>query len=154
MQKSKAVKNDEFYTLYRDIADELPLYREQLRGKRILCPCDWDECFREALVYKEENHVSENDLFSAGGSVKRIDIAHSRDRLERNLDSVKCQFVKFLVSHAEDYGITSVSVSGYDPAGDKGVRFQDVDYLQNFRMLNPMLKIIFSFCIMSSRNAT
>lgn len=36
MQKSKTVKNDEFYTLWQDIADELPLYREQLRGKRIL----------------------------------------------------------------------------------------------------------------------
>ena len=128
MQKSKAVKNDEFYTLWQDIADELPLYKKQLKGKRVLCPCDWDESYKEALVYKEEGYVAPNELFSIGESVKRIDIAHSKDKMERKLDSVKCNFVKFLVSHAEDYGIKSVSVSGYDPALCKGVRFQDIDY--------------------------
>ena len=128
MQKSKAVKNDEFYTLWQDIAAELPLYKEQLRGKRILCPCDWDESYSEALVYKEEGLVASTELFSVGGAVKRIDIAHSKDKVERKLDSVKCNFVKFLVSHAEEYGIKSVSVSGYDPASFKGVKFQDVDY--------------------------
>lgn len=128
MQKSKTVKNDEFYTLWQDIADELPLYREQLRGKRILCPCDWDESYDEALVYKAEGYVAPDNLFSAGGAIKEIDIAHSMDKLERDLDSVKCNFVKFLVSHAEAYGIKSVSVSGYDPVSGRGVKFQDVDY--------------------------
>ena len=128
MQKSKTVKNDEFYTLWQDIADELPLYREQLRGKRILCPCDWDESYDEALVYKAEGYVAPDNLFSIGGTIKEIDIAHSMDKLERDLDSVKCNFVKFLVSHAEAYGIKSVSVSGYDPMSGRGVKFQDVDY--------------------------
>ena len=40
---------DEYYTLYEDIAAELPNYKEQLRGKRIICPCDWDESFQEAF---------------------------------------------------------------------------------------------------------
>lgn len=128
MQKSKTVKNDEFYTLWQDIADELPLYREQLRGMRILCPCDWDESYDEVLVYKAEGYVAMDNLFSAGGAIKEIDIAHSMDKLERNLDSVKCNFVKFLVSHAEPYEIKSVSVSGYDPVSGRGVKFQDVDY--------------------------
>lgn len=128
MQKSKSVKNDEFYTLWQDIADELPKYREQFRGKHVLCPCDWDESYSEALVYKEEGYVAPNNLFSTGGAVKRINIARSKNKIERNLDSVKCNFVKFLVSHAEDYGIKSVSVSGYDPASGQGVKFQNIDY--------------------------
>ncbi|WP_295583000.1 adenine-specific methyltransferase EcoRI family protein [uncultured Oscillibacter sp.] len=128
LKKSRETKNDEFYTLWQDIADEIPLYREQLRGKRIICPCDWDESFEEALVYKEGGYISPQDLFSEGGSVKLIDVEHSKEKLERDLNTVKCNFVKFLVSHAEAYGIKSISVSGYDPATGKGVRFQDVDY--------------------------
>ena len=124
MQKSKELKNDEFYTLFEDIADELPLYRDQLKGKRILCPCDWDESYDETLVYKEEGYIAPTDLLSTGGSVKKIDVEHSADKVERDLDSVKCNFVKFLVSHAEAYGIKSVSVSGYNPITGKVLNFK------------------------------
>ncbi len=146
MQKSKAEKNDEFYTLFEDIAAEIPLYREQLKGKRILCPCDWDESYDEALVYKEEGYVAPTDLLSVGGSVKKIDVAQSAEKVERDLDSVKCNFVKFLVSHAEAYGIKSVSVSGYDPATGKGVKFQDIDY-SNYDVVitNPPFSIFREF---------
>ncbi|MBR2237002.1 MAG: hypothetical protein IJ887_03870 [Prevotella sp.] len=34
---------NEYYTLYNDIAAEVRHYLPQLRVKRILCPCDWDE---------------------------------------------------------------------------------------------------------------
>ncbi|MXR09853.1 hypothetical protein DR092_04080, partial [Mycoplasma hyorhinis] len=34
--------NDEFYTLYEDVSAELVKYEDQLKGKAILCPCDWD----------------------------------------------------------------------------------------------------------------
>ena len=41
---AKINKNDEFYTQYNDgISRELEYYKEQLKGKSILCPCDWDE---------------------------------------------------------------------------------------------------------------
>lgn len=65
MQKAYREKDAEFYTLYEDIAAELPQYCEQLRGKRIICPCDWDESYNEELVYKEEG-VTASDLFSNG----------------------------------------------------------------------------------------
>lgn len=128
LAKSRQDKNDEFYTLWQDIADEIPFYKEQLRGQRILCPCDWDESYEEAFVYKEDGYIPPYDLLSIGGSVKKIDIAHSKDKIERNLDTVRCNFVKFLVSHADDYGIKSVSASGYNPVTGIGVRFQDIDY--------------------------
>lgn len=146
MQNAKAVKNDEYYTLWQDIADELPLYKDQLRGKRIICPCDWDDSFDEALVYKEEGYVAPHNLFSVGGSVKHIDIAHSKEKIERNLDFVRCNFVKFLVSHAEVYGIKSVSVSGYDPSSGQGVRFQDVDYSKyDIVITNPPFSVFREF---------
>jgi len=82
LNQSKRAKNDEFYTLYRDVADELSLYKEQFRGRRILCPCDRDDS----------------------------------------------PFVKFLASHADDYGVKSITASGFDSSSMKGVKFQDIDY--------------------------
>lgn len=38
--KAKRAKNDEFYTLLNDVANELKHYREELRGKVVLCNCD------------------------------------------------------------------------------------------------------------------
>ena len=43
LQGSKERRDDEYYTLFQDIADELSPYAPQLKGKRILCPCDWNE---------------------------------------------------------------------------------------------------------------
>lgn len=143
---------DEYYTLYEDIAAELPNYKEQLRGKRIICPCDWDESFQEALVYKEEGYVAPHDLISIGGTVKTLDVERSKEKIERDLTTVKCNFVKFLVAHAEDYGIKSISVSGYNPDTSEGVRFQDIDY-NNYDMVitnPPFSQIIELFDILMS----
>lgn len=40
LSSAKAAKQDEFYTQYADIENELKHYREHLRGKVILCNCD------------------------------------------------------------------------------------------------------------------
>lgn len=126
LQKAQQVKDAEYYTLYEDIANELPLYKKQLKGKRIICPCDWDESYNEELVYKEEG-VSVNELFRSG-SIKHLDVAASKEKFEKDFDAIKCQFVKFLVAHAEAYGIKSISVSGFNPCTGQGVKFQDIDY--------------------------
>jgi hypothetical protein len=139
--KSKKARNDEFYTLYQDIADELPLHRELLRGKRIICPCDWDGSFMEALAYKGEGLAPAN-----GGQARRIDVERSRDRMERNSDAARCNFVKFLVSHAGGYGIKAVSASGYDPLSMRGVKFQDIDYAKyDLVITNPPFSLFREF---------
>lgn len=38
LQAAKKAKNDEFYTLYEDIANEVENY--DLRGMKVYCPCD------------------------------------------------------------------------------------------------------------------
>lgn len=115
LYKANKIKDDEYYTIYEDIANEVSHYKDQLKGKRILCPCDWDESYNEEIVY-------------TGGTIKRINIKASKEKIEKNLDLIKCNFVKFLVAHADIYDITSISVSGYNPATAKGVKFQDIDY--------------------------
>ena len=128
LQGSKQKRDDEYYTLFQDIADEVSLYLPQLRGKRILCPCDWDESYNEEIVYKEEGYVLGRELFSSEGTIKNIDIAKTREKIEKRMDLVKCQFVYYLLNQAEEWGIRSISVSGYNPQTNEGVRFQDIDY--------------------------
>ena len=128
LEKSKAEDPDEYYTLYDDIAAEVSLYRNQLKGKRILCPCDWDESLETEIVYSESSFVQGTTLLSKGGTIKKLEIQQTNEKIEKNLNAVKCNFIKFLVAHADAYGIKSISVSGYNPETDKGVRFQDIDY--------------------------
>jgi len=40
LQKAKENKNDEFYTLYEDIENELNYYKDLIKGKSICCPAD------------------------------------------------------------------------------------------------------------------
>jgi len=40
LKKAKEVKNDEFYTFYKDIAKEMKYYKKELEGKVIYLPCD------------------------------------------------------------------------------------------------------------------
>ena len=40
LNSAKRAKNDEFYTQFSDIAEELRHYREHFRGKTIFCNCD------------------------------------------------------------------------------------------------------------------
>lgn len=127
LNRANKKKDDEYYTLYSDIALEIPLYKQQLHGKKIICPCDWDESFFESVVFKKETSVVSSNLFTAG-SIKEVDIIKSTDRIEKDINQVKCNFIKFLIAHADDYGITSVSVSGFNPETQEGVRFQDIDY--------------------------
>lgn len=128
IQKSKENAEDEFYTIYADIAAELPNYKELLKNKRILCPCDWDESFEQQIVYSDGSEVLSYDLFNDQNFIKDINIDETRKSFEKKIDLIKCNFIKFLVSHADVYKIKSISVSGYNPTLQKGIRFQDIDY--------------------------
>lgn len=43
LHTSKRNKNDEYYTYYDDVVTGLAPYKEYLKGKKVLCPCDTDE---------------------------------------------------------------------------------------------------------------
>ena len=102
--RSRKQKDNEYYTLYQDVADEVGMFLPQLRDMRILCPCDWASSYDEHTFYtKEQGIITEPD---ANGS----------------------QFVRYLVAKAEDFGFKSITASGFDDRTGKGVRFQDIDY--------------------------
>lgn len=128
LYKAHKIKDDEFFTLFEDVSNEVSRYKEQLKGKKIICPCDWDESYNEEIVFKEEGFVGPSNLLDKGGTIKKIDIKASKKKIEKPLALIKCNFIKFLVAHADAYRIKSISVSGYNLANGKGVKFQDVDY--------------------------
>lgn len=43
LDNARRNKNDEYYTYYEDVVNGLEPYKEYLKGKRVLCPCDTDE---------------------------------------------------------------------------------------------------------------
>ena len=40
LKRARKNKNDEFYTLYEDIENELNYYKDLIKGKSICCPAD------------------------------------------------------------------------------------------------------------------
>ena len=146
-------KDDEFYTRYEDISAEVSKYKEQLKGKRILCPCDWDESYNEEIVFKEEGYVPTSNLFGKYTAIKQIDVEKSKQKIEKSLDFVKCNFVKFLVMQADVYGIKSISVSGFNPATEEGIKFQDIDYSRyDLVITNPPFSQFIEFIEVMFRN--
>lgn len=153
IRKSREEKNDEFYTLYDDIAAELPNYKEYLKGKRIICPCDWDESFEEEIVYSDGVESTPSDLFTSKENVKDINVPETKKKFEKDFDLIKCNFIKFLVSHAEAYGIKSISVSGFNPFFNKGIKFQEIDYTKyDVVITNPPFSLFREFVDVMIKN--
>ena len=153
IRKSREEKNDEFYTLYDDIAAELPNYKEYLKGKRIICPCDWDESFEEEIVYSDGAESTPSDLFTSKENVKDINVPETKKKFEKDFDLIKCNFIKFLVSHAEAYGIKSISVSGFNPFFNKGIKFQEIDYTKyDVVITNPPFSLFREFVDVMIKN--
>ena len=40
LHKAKKERNDEFFTLYKDIEKEMVHYKDQFKGKTVYCNCD------------------------------------------------------------------------------------------------------------------
>lgn len=57
LKNAKAVKNDEFYTEYSTISDEVSHYRDQFKGKIVYCNCD-DPTWSNFWKYFHSNFAS------------------------------------------------------------------------------------------------
>lgn len=143
--------NDECYTPYDLIMAELVHWGalDKFRGKNIICPCDWDidednqDIYSICITYKDEDvEVVANDIYKAVKNVqvklwsldednnpviKTLDMAE--DEIEDFLrNKLTCNFVRVLTAKARVWGIKSITASGYNPALDRGFKFEDVDY--------------------------
>lgn len=123
--KDSILKNedrDEQYTNYKDIDLELKNYKEYLKGKNILLPCDWDTSIDKYIIWDNDIEV---------GGAHKVNIQKTFEIISSiNKEFWKGNFIKFFVQNAKEYGINSLYVSGYNPKDDSGVRFQDLDFAQ------------------------
>ena len=53
-RESKRNPNDEYYTLYEDVREDLEYYKERFRGKTVYCPCD-DYRWSNFVKYFKDN---------------------------------------------------------------------------------------------------
>lgn len=54
LRESKRNPNDEYYTLYEDVREDLEHYKERFRGKTVYCPCD-DYRWSNFVKYFKDN---------------------------------------------------------------------------------------------------
>lgn len=136
--------NDECYTSMQDIINELSYWANlgKFRGKKIICPCDWDivegsNIYQIEIEFKQETKelvtcykiISSIRLskFNETGVVE-VSTVKEEDVEEFLREKLTCNFVRTLVQNARRWGIKSVTASGYNPSIGIGVPFQDVDY--------------------------
>ncbi len=160
-------KNDECYTDMRDIVNELSQWAAlgKFKGKKIICPCDWDVVKDEPIysititykepgvevignnVYKAVKSVEYVRLFDFEGETTEEHIALAEDEIEDFLrDKLTCNFIRTFTQNARAWGIKSITASGYNPAIDRGVKFQDVDYSKyDICVTNPPFSLYAAF---------
>lgn len=162
--------NDECYTAPQDIMNELSYWAalDKFRGKSIICPCDWDivdgeSIYSITITYKEDcvevvgNGAYKTvksvvyDLWSDDDTSIITRITLKEEEIEDFLrDKLTCNFVRTLTQNARRWGIKSITASGYNPANNKGIKFQDIDYSKyDICITNPpfSLKAEFMDCI-------
>jgi hypothetical protein len=142
IRKNNRNPNDECYTSMEDIVNELAHYgfNGKFKGKNIICPCDWDilndeEVYSLRLDFDEDIHAHTNvvqsveyDIFTDTNEPLRS-VKVNKDEIDELLrDRTKCNFLRTLIQHSSNWGIKSVTVSGYNPATDRGNKFQDIDF--------------------------
>ena len=154
--------NDECYTSTDDIYKELSQWAalDKFRGKNIICPCDWDVAdYLHSIVITYMDHGTEilgnyihidhskviPTLWQEELPVIRLNL--QEDDLEDFLSNTRiCGFVKVLTQNAREWGIRSITASGYKPSEGKGIKFQEVDYSKyDICITNPPFSIYKDF---------
>lgn len=139
LKSATLTKDDGFYTRYQDVINELNQYPpEVFDGKDIICPCDCDilegkdvysitiefEDMEIAGFHFNKVHKVRYSLFEE----PLIPIEINGDEADEFIRTqVKCNFLRYL-RDVRGARVKSVTASGYDPATDRGVRFESVDY--------------------------
>lgn len=164
-QKLSRSRGDEWYTPEDKALEELEQWAKlgKFKGKRIICPCDLDTN-ADSLIYMITWYFDKDEIYFSTNTDK-VDYQWKSNKEHINSflkGKKKMNIVKVLLDHAEEWGIASVTASGYDPETKLGLKFQDVNY-ENFDICitNPPFNLIkeflnyvdkIDFLIMTNRN--
>lgn len=149
MIEVKKNPNDECYTSMQDIWNELEYWGAlgKFRGKRIICPCDWDieeggDVYSVTIEYNDNDVVTMNGITLIENSVERIsyDLFNPQKETFEKVEvsrsdfgdflrkKLTCNFLRTITMRAHAWGVRSVTASGYNPDVGRGVPFQSVDF--------------------------
>jgi hypothetical protein len=163
--------NDECYTSMQDIINELSLWKDKFRNKNIICPCDWDILDEEEglnvysikINFENDSIVGHTNviqsvsytLFDLEDSNKMQIVKVGEKEIDSFLrDRLKCNFVRTFVENANEWGIKSITASGYNPANGRGIKFQDVNFCDyDICVTNPPFSLYKEFltkCLISN----
>lgn len=141
-------KDDEFYTKISDIEDELFYWAAlgKFKDKNIICPCDLDVgdsvfsvCYKGGKLYTNNVNQKMCSLFMP----KQKELDYDDSFLS---NGHKSNFVKILVEHANEWGIASITASGYNPETKRGISFANVNYKEyDLCITNPPFSLYKSF---------
>jgi len=158
LRNAKTNPNDECYTSMDTILTELYHYQKHFKNKKIICPCDWDICEDENVysiridfdknIHLHTNcHLPEVTLFNFDDKNIQNQRILQADEIENYLNKkVKCNFVRTLFSLGKEWGIRSITASGYNPEKQKGISFEDVDFSKyDICVTNPPFSLYKSF---------
>jgi len=154
---AKLKADDEFYTSFADIVAELSHWTDKLRGKKIICPCDFkptvnvssitikfnpNRFFINSVKRKTAEYYS---LFEDFDNSAGIEISESQLR-EILANQEVVNFVNYLWAIGKEAGIKSITASGYDISTGRGVSFDEVDFSKyDICITNPPFSLYSSF---------
>ena len=157
---AKLKADDEFYTSFADIAAELSHWTHKLKGKRIICPCDFKPTssissitidFYNSKYYtnsvKKVTKAQYISLFEDFDFVEQEGKEISESQLRNILVNQEVvNFVNYLLAVGKEVGIKSITASGYDINTGFGVSFDEVDYSKyDIVITNPPFSLYSSF---------
>lgn len=94
----------EYFVDTFDVSAEIIKYKNDLRGKKILCP------FNSSVTYEE------------------IEIYSKKDGILPLKKEIQSPTAKFLLNNADSFGIESLTICGYNPLLRKGIHFKKIEY--------------------------
>lgn len=136
---SRKLPKDEYSVGMKDIYEELSYWAEKgkFQGKDIICPCDWDIVDGENIYAIEIIYGTDSiDGIPSSVEVYRCDnncgVTFEKipdDSVEEFIFyKLKCNFLRTLTQHAEDWGIKSITASGYNQSIGVGFPYQNIDF--------------------------
>ena len=162
---AKLKADDEFYTSFADIVTELSHWTNKLKGKRIICPCDFLPSDAQSSITIEFNpkrfyinsvktklpsyalpYVALFDEFTIDTAVRQKKEISEQQLRNILVGQEVVNFVNYLWAVGESAGIKSITASGYNVKTGKGISFDEIDYSQyDLVITNPPFSLYSSF---------
>ena len=135
---SKKLPKDEYAVGMKDVYKELSYWGAlgKFIGKDIICPCDWDivdgeNIYAIEIIYggrASDGLPSSVEVYRCDGESITCESIPA-DKIEHFVYyKLSCNFLRTLTQHAEDWGIKSITASGYNPVTGLGFPYQSIDF--------------------------